>query len=310
MSRKCIVCEESLDDGTTTSTVQQKGKQSFIDASTNIDLLVILIGTQTPSNVYFLKPPTNRYRQIRCRTFSVHTRIQRLRLDLRPLSSREEAAAQQQTYRVFHVQQWPGNDLPTEELDWRTVQRNLVPITNLKVPAPDKLVKLISCKYQKGCRRLCECDGLCSNQEIIFDEDDDIDDFLESPLSSDNLEEVEVDPPTDESQPCHKRPKLSPLDTSVYNYGRRFDGKVQTTTNSKNLAVDLEKDSENIYKDILRILNPRARMCQIETLVDNTLNGSHKDKLDICDPVAESESVITDIDETNVVYGKPLLMKK
>ncbi|KAG5868977.1 hypothetical protein JTB14_009795 [Gonioctena quinquepunctata] len=39
MSRKCIVCEESLDDGTTTSTVQQKGLQSFIDASMNIDLL-------------------------------------------------------------------------------------------------------------------------------------------------------------------------------------------------------------------------------------------------------------------------------
>ncbi|KAG5896955.1 hypothetical protein JTB14_024802 [Gonioctena quinquepunctata] len=34
MSRKCIVWEESLDDGTTTSTVQQKDLQSFIDAST------------------------------------------------------------------------------------------------------------------------------------------------------------------------------------------------------------------------------------------------------------------------------------
>ncbi|KAG5899304.1 hypothetical protein JTB14_029258 [Gonioctena quinquepunctata] len=34
MSRKCIVCEESSDDGTTTFTVQQKGLQSFIDAST------------------------------------------------------------------------------------------------------------------------------------------------------------------------------------------------------------------------------------------------------------------------------------
>ncbi|KAG5891492.1 hypothetical protein JTB14_004950 [Gonioctena quinquepunctata] len=34
MSFRCIVCEESPDDGTTTSTVQQKGSQSFIDAST------------------------------------------------------------------------------------------------------------------------------------------------------------------------------------------------------------------------------------------------------------------------------------
>ncbi|KAG5896241.1 hypothetical protein JTB14_011359 [Gonioctena quinquepunctata] len=89
MSRNCIVCEESLDDGITISTVQQKGIQSFIDASTHIDLLVILIGTQTPSNVYLLKPPTNR-----CRTYSVHTRIQRLRLDLRPLSPRESGICQ------------------------------------------------------------------------------------------------------------------------------------------------------------------------------------------------------------------------
>ncbi|KAG5885064.1 hypothetical protein JTB14_018293 [Gonioctena quinquepunctata] len=44
--------------------------------------------------------------------------------------------------------------------------------------------------FTKG--RLCDCDGHCSNQEIFFDEDDGTDDLLESPLSSDNLEEVEA----------------------------------------------------------------------------------------------------------------------
>ncbi|KAG5880766.1 hypothetical protein JTB14_012646 [Gonioctena quinquepunctata] len=63
------------------------------------------------------------------------------------------------------------------------------------------------------CTRLCDCDGHCSNKEIIFDEDDGIDDLLESSLPSDNIEEVEVDPPTDKIEPGHKRPKLSPLDT-------------------------------------------------------------------------------------------------
>ncbi|KAG5881042.1 hypothetical protein JTB14_000866 [Gonioctena quinquepunctata] len=133
--------------------------------------------------------------------------------------------AQLHIYRVFH-QQWLGNALPTEEWGWRTGKGNLVPITTLKAPALDKLPKLISCKYPKGCRgncgcrkielfctRLCDCDGHCSNQVIIFDEDDGKDDLLESPLSSDNFEEVEVDPPPYESQPYHKHPKLSPLDT-------------------------------------------------------------------------------------------------
>ncbi|KAG5866010.1 hypothetical protein JTB14_023569 [Gonioctena quinquepunctata] len=88
---------------------------------------------------------------------------------------------------------------------------------------------IVNCGCRKiglFCRRLCDCDGHCSNQEIIFDEDDGTDDLLESPFPSDNLQEVLisynlacnilsvlVDPPTDESQPGHKRPKLSPLDT-------------------------------------------------------------------------------------------------
>ncbi|XP_031335335.1 uncharacterized protein LOC116165167 isoform X2 [Photinus pyralis] len=98
-----------------------------------------------------------------------------------------KAAAQQHCYRVFHqVQQWLGNIQLPEQWGWKLIKGNLIPITTLEPPAPEKLLKLIACKCQKGCKgncgcirvglycsRLClHCEGRCSNIEIMLSDDD------------------------------------------------------------------------------------------------------------------------------------------
>ncbi|KAG5868722.1 hypothetical protein JTB14_001055 [Gonioctena quinquepunctata] len=83
----------------------------------------------------------------------------------------------------------------------------------------------------------------------MFDEDDGTDDLLESPLSSDNLEEVEVDPPIDESQPCQKRPKLSPRYPGSIRFITMADETMGDVIQMK-VDINMEKAEQAIKKEI------------------------------------------------------------
>lgn len=78
-----------------------------------------------------------------------------------------EAAAQQHSLRVyFQVQQWLGNEKDPEQWGWKKTKDGLEPVTTLQPPAPQAVLKLISCKCKKTCQKNCGCKkaGLkCSN---------------------------------------------------------------------------------------------------------------------------------------------------
>ena len=67
-------------------------------------------------------------------------------------------AAEQHSYRVyFQVQAWLGNHLDPEKWGWRKVGRHLAPAYTLKAPAPEQLIKIISCGCKKSCSSKCSC---------------------------------------------------------------------------------------------------------------------------------------------------------
>ena len=68
-------------------------------------------------------------------------------------------AAHQHILRVFHqVQLWYGNVLDPEKWGWQKQHGNsLVPVTTLKPPAPENLLKLVVCRCIKGCHSGCGC---------------------------------------------------------------------------------------------------------------------------------------------------------
>ncbi|CAH1110057.1 unnamed protein product [Psylliodes chrysocephalus] len=56
-----------------------------------------------------------------------------------------DAAANQHNLRVYvQVQQWLSNSLDPKLWDWKSTKNGLIPLTNLKPPAPDKLMQQIS----------------------------------------------------------------------------------------------------------------------------------------------------------------------
>ncbi len=67
-------------------------------------------------------------------------------------------AATQHSMRTYHqVQKWIGNNLPPENWGWKQSPSGLIPIKALQEPAPPELLKLISCRCEKGCEKRCGC---------------------------------------------------------------------------------------------------------------------------------------------------------
>jgi hypothetical protein len=67
-------------------------------------------------------------------------------------------AAAQHSFRTDHqVQQWYGNQQNAEQWGWKRNKNELIPITTLEPPAPESLLKLISCKCKKRCQKACGC---------------------------------------------------------------------------------------------------------------------------------------------------------
>ena len=68
------------------------------------------------------------------------------------------AAARQHSLRTFlQVQQWLGNELSPTEWGWKIQDTSLLPVTTDLPPAPQKLMKLISCNCKAGCTSRCGC---------------------------------------------------------------------------------------------------------------------------------------------------------
>ena len=84
-----------------------------------------------------------------------------------------EAAARQYSLRVYlQVQEWLGNEKDPEDWGWQKTKRGLEPVLTLMFPAPDNVLKLISCKCKKNCQSNCgcrraglKCSNLCINCE-------------------------------------------------------------------------------------------------------------------------------------------------
>ena len=68
------------------------------------------------------------------------------------------AAARQHSLRVFfQVQHWIENKLDPTTWSWKLDNNDLIPVTSLIPPVPDKLLKLISCNCKKSCQPGCAC---------------------------------------------------------------------------------------------------------------------------------------------------------
>ncbi|GBO27011.1 hypothetical protein AVEN_238043-1 [Araneus ventricosus] len=127
-----------------------------------------------------------------------------------------KATDQKHSRRVYSpIQHWFGNKKRPEDWGWERTISGLQPVKNLKLPAPDSILRKISCKCKKGCTWNCSCrkDRLfcsvlclhcwdnCDNRKIQVinsDEDEPIlsDDLVEASLSL-NLEEDTDDLPKD-----------------------------------------------------------------------------------------------------------------
>ncbi|GBM38763.1 hypothetical protein AVEN_210502-1 [Araneus ventricosus] len=92
-----------------------------------------------------------------------------------------EAEARQHSFRTYHqIQQWYWNEQNAEQWGWNRNKNGLIPVTTLEPPAPEILLKLISCKCKKGCQKACgcrkaglkcsvickNCSGTCDNSQV------------------------------------------------------------------------------------------------------------------------------------------------
>lgn len=50
-----------------------------------------------------------------------------------------------------------GNEHNVEQWGWKKDKNGLIPVTTVEPPAPDSLLKLISCKCKKSCHKACGC---------------------------------------------------------------------------------------------------------------------------------------------------------
>nr|XP_018912013.1 PREDICTED: uncharacterized protein LOC109040498 [Bemisia tabaci] len=69
-----------------------------------------------------------------------------------------EDAARQHSFRTYlQIQRWLGNHKKPEEWGWKKTKTVLTPVMTTQPPAPDKLLKFITCKCKTGCHGRCGC---------------------------------------------------------------------------------------------------------------------------------------------------------
>lgn len=102
-----------------------------------------------------------------------------------------EAAAQQHYLRVyFQLQQWLGNKKPPQQWGGKKIKGGLQLVPKLQPPAPEAVLKLISCKCRKICQINCgckkaglicssmclNCENSCNNMPVVDIEEEAEDD--------------------------------------------------------------------------------------------------------------------------------------
>jgi len=75
------------------------------------------------------------------------------------------------SYRVFlQVQSWYGNDSDPLDFGWDMRAGNVLPIGSDRAAAPERLLKLMYCDCQSGCKEnsACRCKGQRSIQCYVW----------------------------------------------------------------------------------------------------------------------------------------------
>ncbi|XP_061723992.1 uncharacterized protein LOC133530150 [Cydia pomonella] len=68
------------------------------------------------------------------------------------------SAAKQHSLRVYYqIQKWLGNELNPTDCGWEKQASGMAPITTTENPAPDEILKIISCKCKLECKGTCTC---------------------------------------------------------------------------------------------------------------------------------------------------------
>lgn len=69
------------------------------------------------------------------------------------------AAAKFHAYRAYHtVQQWLGNDtLSATDWGWQIINGHLYPVETDQEPAPERVLRIVSCGCKMGCNKRCKC---------------------------------------------------------------------------------------------------------------------------------------------------------
>jgi hypothetical protein len=135
----------------------------------------------------FLTDTLNSFRYQLFVTSAANTKINLVRLPP------TENATHYHAYRTYHhVQKWLR--VKKNPIDWGWKLDNLTPITTTMDPAPRFLLRMISCKCKKGCRKagltcsvLCRfCSGkLCQNVQFLQLADSDDEEDLTTSTSND-----------------------------------------------------------------------------------------------------------------------------
>lgn len=83
--------------------------------------------------------------------------IQKSRSNIATMPPTSAAARQHSLRTYYQVQLWYGVQKNAEEWGWKMTNTGLTPLTTLKDPAPQALLKFISCKCKTGCGAACGC---------------------------------------------------------------------------------------------------------------------------------------------------------
>ncbi|KAG5872123.1 hypothetical protein JTB14_013443 [Gonioctena quinquepunctata] len=117
----------------------------------------------------------------------------------------------QYIYSYHQIQQWYGNEQNAEQWGWKKDKNGLIPVTTFDPPAPESLLKLISCKCKKGCQKACgcrkagpkcsvvctNCGGSCDNSQ--FPSQDDIEEEETDTILEQINDEIENEEDHDET---------------------------------------------------------------------------------------------------------------
>src|ERR1700761_7518186 len=76
---------------------------------------------------------------------------------LASLPHTNDAALQHSLRTYLQVQMWSGNPMEPLNWGWKKSDQRLLPVTTCKRPAPETLLKTLSCKCALGCKGGCSC---------------------------------------------------------------------------------------------------------------------------------------------------------